>query len=357
MKIKSVRGYSKNLALKRPYTIAYKTIHDVENIFVEIELENGMIGLGAGSPMTEEMQESMGDAMAVLASEPFQSLTGKDIATFSALITQLRYTFPRQPAALAAIDIALHDAFTQWLGIPLVNFWGRKIVCMPTSITIGIKDTVATLEEAAEYADRGFTTFKVKLGASLEEDIERIVKLREKYGNTVTIRIDVNQGYTPEQATQFYQRTVPLDIELIEQPVSSKNIAGMKSLPEGLRKKIAADESLTSPTSALHLLDSVPACGIFNIKLMKCGGLQAAGEITHIAEAAGIDLMWGCNDESVISISAALHLAFANAHTKYIDLDGSLDLGEDLATGGFVLKNGAMAIDSSLTGLGVKKIN
>jgi L-alanine-DL-glutamate epimerase-like enolase superfamily enzyme len=184
--------------------------------------------------------------------------------------------FPRQPAAPAAIDIALHDAFTQWLGIPLVNF-GKKInPCQPP--TIGIKDLAATMEEAQEYADRGFSTLKVKLGASLEEDIERIVKLRDKYGSSITIRIDVNQGYTPEQAAQFYQKTLPLHIELIEQPVSAKNIAGMKSLPEGLRKKIAADESLTSPASALRLLDAVPACGIFNIKLMKCGGLQAAGE-------------------------------------------------------------------------------
>ena len=251
MKIKSVRGYRKNLALKRPYTIAYKTIHDVENIFVEVELENGILGLGAGSPMTEEMQESMEDALTVLDSDELQSLAGADIATFSAQISRLRETFPRKPAALAAIDIALHDAFTQWLGIPLVNFWGRKIESMPTSITIGIKDLAATMEEAQEYADRGFNTLKVKLGASLEEDIERIVKLREKYGSAVTIRIDVNQGYTPEQAAQFYQKTLPLHIELIEQPVSAKNIAGMKSLPEGLRKKIAADESLTSPASAL----------------------------------------------------------------------------------------------------------
>jgi L-alanine-DL-glutamate epimerase-like enolase superfamily enzyme len=89
---------------------------------------------------------------------------------------------------------------------------------------------------------------------------------------------------------------------------------------------------------------------------MKSGGLQAAGEIANIAKHAGVDLMWGCNDESLISITAALHLAFANAHTKYIDLDGSLDLGEDVATGGFILKNGVMRIDESTLGLGVQKI-
>ncbi|MBS1610949.1 MAG: dipeptide epimerase, partial [Bacteroidetes bacterium] len=42
MKIKSVTSYKKNLALQKPYTIARQTITNVENVFFEIELENGI---------------------------------------------------------------------------------------------------------------------------------------------------------------------------------------------------------------------------------------------------------------------------------------------------------------------------
>ncbi len=62
---------------------------------------------------------------------------------------------------------------------------------------------------------------------------------------------------------------------------------------------------------------------------MKCGGLVSAFEIANIAKQAEIDLFWGCNDESDLSISAALHAAFACPNTKYLDLDGSFDLLED----------------------------
>jgi len=356
MKIKSIRTYSRNLALLRPYTIAYKTVSDVENVFAEIELENGMIGLGAGCPMTEEMKEGMDDSLRALQSDEVNSLRGKSIETISALIYGLREQFPGQPAALAALDISLHDAFSQFLGIPLVELWGRKIKSMPTSITVGIKNVSETLTEAQEYLDRGFSVLKIKLGAGVDEDVERLVKLREQYGSDITIRIDVNQGYDSAQIIDFFRKTKALNIELIEQPISAKKVDEMKALPEELRKEIAADEALTSPASALQLINGNKACGIFNIKLMKSGGLQAAGEIANIARHAGISLMWGCNDESLISITAALHLAFANAHTKYIDLDGSLDLGEDAALGGFKLENGVMSIDSSLSGLGVRKI-
>ena len=84
---------------------------------------------------------------------------------------------------------------------------------------------------------------------------------------------------------------------------------------------------------------------------MKCGGLLGAFEIATIARAAQIDLFWGCNDESIVSITAALHAAFACPHTKYLDLDGSLDLAEDLVKGGFELQDGIMDINGK-PGLG-----
>jgi L-Ala-D/L-Glu epimerase len=58
----------------------------------------------------------------------------------------------------------------------------------------------------------------------------------------------------------------------------------------------------------------------------------------------------------VVSISAALHLAFSSPLTEYIDLDGSFDLAKDIAEGGFVLKNGSMWLTDE-KGLGVKLID
>jgi L-alanine-DL-glutamate epimerase-like enolase superfamily enzyme len=57
-------------------------------------------------------------------------------------------------------------------------------------------------------------------------------------------------------------------------------------------------------------------------------------------------------DESRISIAAALHAAFSSPATRYLDLDGSLDLARDVVSGGFVLENGVMRT-TGLPGLGV----
>ncbi len=65
--------------------------------------------------------------------------------------------------------------------------------------------------------------------------------------------------------------------------------------------------------------------------------------------------MWGCMDESIISITAALHAALASPATRYLDLDGSFDLAQDIVTGGFILKDGCLSVTNEL-GLGVQLI-
>ncbi len=353
--IKDIRVWETDLGNMKPYTIAFKTVDQVRNAFVEITLDNGVTGIGAGNPSEYVVGENLAQCLEALQEKNLQFLMGRDIRELNQLTYEVWERFPKNPSARAALDIALYDVFTRHLGIPLVKFLGQKIKSLPTSNTIGIKNVEETLREAREYVQQGFRILKVKLGKDLSEDIERMSKLREEFGKGVVIRIDANQGYSVEQTQDFYRRTLHLDIELIEQPLPAKAVADMKGLPEEIRKKIAADESLISPKDALELVKPPFAAGIFNIKLMKCGGVSQGLKIADIAQHAGVDLFWGCNDESIVSITAALHAAFACSNTRYIDLDGSLDLGNDVVKGGFVLKDGVMSC-SDQPGLGVERI-
>ena len=343
MRINAIRAYCRDLTLTKPYTIAYQTISAVENVFLEIELANGIIGIGAANPSPEVVGESPDQALKNLQSEWITSLVGRDIRLFNSLLNEATHKFPNAPGTLAALDIALHDAFGQYLGIPVVQFYGQKIRSLPTSVTIGIMNVTETLAEAAAFYQQGFRVVKVKTGLDVAEDIERIVKLRESYGQNLTIRVDANQGYSLIDLQTFINAIRFIDVELIEQPLPVGLEQDLLALPEETRRLIAADESLKSSEAALKLAQQPQPFGIFNIKLMKCGGIRPALAIATIAQSANISLFWGCNDESRVSISAALHAAFACANTRYIDLDGSLDLAEDIVSGGFMLENGVMS--------------
>lgn len=352
MLIKSIRAYRRDLALTRPYTIAYQTISTVENIFLAVELANGIIGLGAANPSPEVVGESPDQTFLTLQSDAITRFVGRDIRHTFQLIDEARQQFPDLPGTLAAFDIALHDALGQFLGVPVVAFYGQKITALPTSITIGIMPIAETLEAAREYIQQGFQVLKVKTGLDVAEDIGRIRKLREQFGPGIVLRVDANQGYTLDQLTQFIGQTDDANVELIEQPLAVGTEEELRSLPLALRQRLAADESLKGGEAALKLAQDPYPFGIFNIKLMKCGGIRGAFDIATVARLSQIELFWGCNDESIISITAALHAAFACPNTRYIDLDGSLDLAEDVVKGGFVIENGLMR-PTGMPGLGL----
>jgi len=366
MKITKVEIIHENLELTRPYTIAYRTIKAVENIFLILHLADDTIGIGCAAPAPGVTGESVVDSESALRNVVEPQLHGQSIHQFPALLARLRHQLLETPAALAAVDIALHDAFTRHLGLRLVDWWGAVHTTLPTSITIGILSVEETLEQAREHLATGFRVFKLKTGRTVPEDVEVFTRLRELIGPDLPIRIDANQGYQPADLVAFADATRLLDVEFYEQPFPTGHhrsivrhtaeIAGIDAqllLPPALRTICAADEDLHHATDALELAARPQPFGIFNIKLMKCGGLEEARKIAFIAKRTGIDLMWGCNDESIVSITAALHAAMASPATRYLDLDGSLDLARDLVTGGFVLENGYLSIGDGL-GLGCK---
>lgn len=354
MKIISVNAYMQQLPLIKPYTIAYKTITDTEIIFLEIALENGIVGIGAANPFAEVVGETPAVTLQHLQSGFVQELVGKDICNFNTIIDDAVIHFPHLPGTQAAIDIALHDAFCKFLQIPVVDFYGQKIKALPTSVTIGIKETAAMIEEAKANYAAGFRILKIKTGIDVDEDIERVNKLTEDVAGSMRIRVDANQGYTLQQLKQFIKETKTLNIELIEQPLPVGEEKQLSLLNTDERKLLVADESLLDAGSAMAWAQQPQPYGVFNIKLMKCGGVKGALQIANIAKHAGIDLFWGCNDESLVSITAALHAAFCCTNTRYLDLDGSFDINETLVEGGFILKDGYMYANG-LPGLGVHK--
>ncbi|MGE5277591.1 MAG: mandelate racemase/muconate lactonizing enzyme family protein [Acidobacteriota bacterium] len=356
MRIAAVSSRVEDFGLTRPYTIAFQTADSVENVVARLETEEGLVGLGAASPEPRVTGETLEACVEALGPESLAWLVGRDARTLPALCRELSRRLPAAPAARAAVDMALHDLLARRLGVPVVEMLGRAHDALPTSITIGIKGVEETLAEAGEYVGRGFRILKVKTGRSLEEDLERLRRLREEFSEeTVRIRADANQGYTAEQTLRFFRETERLRLEFLEQPVRADRVETLRSFPEAVRDRIAADESLLSDRDAFSLAVPPRAAGIFNIKLMKCGGIASAMRIAAVAELAGIEVMWGCMDESAVSIAAALHAALASPATRYLDLDGSLDLARDVVRGGFVLENGMMRTTQT-PGLGVEAI-
>ncbi len=350
MTIQCVETWTDQFPLTRPYVIATRQVSTVDLHFVRLESHHGLFGLGCAAP-TQVTSENPAECLDVLDSVAQEQLKGQDPGRLHALTQRLRMSCSEYPSALAALDMALYDLLARSMEISVSAMLGQPMKPLPTSITIGIQSMEETLDEAREYIRRGFKCIKIKLGLNYEEDLERLRALRSLCGTDIHLRVDANQGYSIEETQGLAHELHALNLELIEQPMPRGTEHRMLNLPRADRRLMAADESIHGPVDALRLT-SEPPFGIWNIKLMKCGGITGALQISNLAEWAGIDLMWGCMDESVISIAAALHTAYACPRTRFLDLDGSFDLSRDAAKGGFILSDGYLHLMDE-PGLGV----
>ncbi len=347
MRIVRLESRTEAIPLSRPYAIAGHATEAAELAFVRLVADDGSEGVGCAAPVEEITGESF--AMACTALRRMQSFAGEP----AVLLAMLARDFDATPAAAAAIDMALHDLQAKAHGRSLVTTLGRAVAALPTSVTIGIRALDATLAEADEYRGRGFTVIKVKIGEHLDGDIERLVRLPEHLGDAVRLRADANQGYAPRDVERFVAATARVGLEFVEQPCPRAADAEIAALPRAIRRQLCADESLMREDDADRLLRGEPLYGVWNIKLAKCGGVSPALRIARRAESNGIAVMWGCMDESVVSIAAALHAAYASRATRYLDLDGSFDLARDPFRGGFSLRAGVLDV-LERPGLGVE---
>ena len=358
MKITNVISSLHSLKLSEPYTVAYESFDLCEIVFTEITTDQGATGRGCAAPDIHVTGES---ASAVLQSmnritEP--SLRGRDVFEYGQIMEDLKQLLPDEPATRSMVDMALHDLIAQKAGVPLYKLLGGYRKSIPTSITIGIQPLESTLSMALRYTKQGFRILKIKGGLDVQDDIERINKVREVIGKRISIRFDANQGYSLQDSLNFIKGVRKADIELLEQPVKKNNIDFLRTLTHTTDMPVMADESLLSLNDAF-LLSKDRSTDLINIKLMKTGGILEAMHINSVARAAGIGVMVGCMDESALGIAAGLHFALSRPNILYADLDGHLDILEDPFHGMLSIVEGNLIPPetSGLGWLGLKNIN
>jgi o-succinylbenzoate synthase len=307
-------------------------------VIVRVVTDYGICGWGEASPSERVTGETVETVVRVL-DKIAPRLIGMCPLHIEQIVDVMDEVAAGNPSAKAAIDIALHDIYGKTVGKELFRVLGGYRAEVLTDITLGIKSPEKMAKDAAKAVRRGFRALKVKVGVDPEEDVERVRLIRETVGGDIQIRIDANQGWTPQQAIEALNKMAKYNIQFAEQPVPAEDLKGLIEVKRNSPIPIMADESVHSPEDAMRLIKA-DAIDLINIKLMKSGGIHKARKIAAIAEAAGIPCMIGCMGESEIGIAAGTHLAAAIKNIQYADLDSDLLLKDKLVKrGGTKVKN------------------
>ena len=349
-RIASLTVQRHDFLLRNPSVVAYEALDVAPNIVVRLELENGLVGYGNAAPdahVTGETAESVEHVITQL----FQpALLGAHASRIEALWAHLNTLAPKAPSAIAAVDIALYDLLGKRAGLPLCQVLGAARDSIETTVTLSIAETATNIAQALEFQAQGFKALKIKIGLDAATDIARVRAVRKAVGPAMRLTLDANQGYTLSETLHVLEQLHACDIAFIEQPLNATDSDGMRELCQHAPIPIMADESILSATDAL--LTPAP---LVNLKLMKTGGITGALKANAVAEARGIRTMLGCMDESRVSMAAAAHVALALHNFAYADLDGHLDILDDVAKGGIFVTDGFVHV-SAEAGLGITTV-
>lgn len=296
---------------KRPFVTARMTHEWRQGWFVTVRDPEGRVGYGEVAPLPGFGTESLAKAAEHLEALVERGLDVPSDVEPSTLLPRLGLRVDETPALCAGVELAILDHGARLAGRPLATLFApHPAANVPIQRLLGSQAPEALAQEAAQAVQEGFLTLKIKVGVhSLTEDTARLRAVRDRLGYAVRLRLDANGAWDLAEAIASIQALAPFDIDLLEQPVSSRD-------PEAfLRLKhrgipIAADEALVDAEAARNLIRA-EAVDALVLKPTVLGGLIVAHALAKEAGERGMRAIVTSALDRAPGVCAALHLAAA----------------------------------------------
>lgn len=273
---------------------------------IELTLDDGTVGYGeAGGPARQLNQHLALIRSFLVGTSPFDF----DIVTTQ--IYQKLYHFGLQnmiTACLSGISVAVHDAIGKRLGLPIHDLIGGKsaqgISCYATTGYFSAGG-LADYERQLETLDRNFRGVKIKIGAGIADDIDRVRRARAILGDDILLMVDINANYTPDIALECIRRIEKYDIHWCEEPLPPTDERGYAELRARSPMPIATGEALYTVHDFKRLIET-RAVDVIQPSLIAGGGLSQCKAIALLAQIANLRVspsIWGGG----LAIAAGLH--------------------------------------------------
>lgn len=86
-----------------------------------------------------------------------------------------------------------------------------------------------------KYLDMGFTSFKVKVGGDLQDDIKRLTAVRNIIGWENKLMVDANQVWDVQEAIEWIKNLSEFKLHWVEEPTSPDDILGHATIAKALK--------------------------------------------------------------------------------------------------------------------------
>lgn len=318
MKITRVESRIVEIPLTSSYIFSHAVMKAFTNVLVWAHTDTGLVGVGEASfiPNGGVSEETPAGAKVVIDRTLGPQILGEDPFDIERIHQKMDAVMPRSLEAKSGIDLALWDVMGKALDMPAYKLLGGmyepKIRC---TYTLSIDTPEKMAAQALRMTSQGYKTVVVKIGREPHSDVERLRLVREAVGDDVSIRLDANEAYLPDQAIRIIRSMEKYNPEFVEEPVKRWDLDGMARVAAAVDTPISSDESNTTVDTVVRIIGK-RAAGIINIKLSKNGGLHRAKKIAALAESAGIPCILGGANSFEVARQAHRHFAVSTAQAQ-----------------------------------------
>ena len=154
-------------------------------VYVRIDTDDGLTGLGLSSPGAVYLTGDTAANHLHLINQIFgPAIIGFDPFDIEAIMRKLDSLAIKAEAAKSGIDLALYDLMGKALHLPSCKLFGG-IVQPRVRVTrlMGMYAPQQMAEKVKLFIDKGCTALKLKVGTTLQEDVERVQRVRENGGS------------------------------------------------------------------------------------------------------------------------------------------------------------------------------
>lgn len=332
MQITGITVYQYDIPLVEPFITVLRPVPELKRVLVEIETDVGIVGYGEGAPgpkVTGETQTSVASAIETMLGP---RVIGADPLSIEQFCDRLDTTLAEAPTAKAALEIAAHDIRGKATEQPLYKLLGGAASEpeLEAPAVLSLKSPAEMAEDAVEAIESGYRQLKIKLGDDPSVDVDRVEAIRQSVSDDINLKVDANQGWHDAKTALQALRPIEGWVDVVEQPVDEERIDDLAFLREALDVPIMPDESVWNASDVLELLHR-GAGDVYNIKLMKTGGLLEAERINAIAEAAGRATQIGSMVEGHVGTAAGVHFALAHDNVIWNEMVGPFMAAEGIS--------------------------
>jgi len=307
MKIKDIRTIALSYKCEPPYASAFGVQARRGALLVEIETDDGTIGIGEAG--------TGGGVTAICIEKDLKPmLIGEDPLMIEGL-WQKMFVRTRQYGrrgivmnAISGIDIALWDIAGKVAKLPVYKLLGACRDRIEAYASGGFyeegKGVDGIAAEAEGYRARGFKGMKMKIGRNLStgthlrhlhvnsdfcatdpsEDLARVAAARKALGPQAKLMVDINCAWSPEFAIEMGREMAPYKLFWIEEPVDTDDIDGSARVADALDTAIAGYETELGLYGFRELI-ARGAVDIVQPDLAWTGGLSEGKRIAAFAQA------------------------------------------------------------------------